>query len=74
MGIASLQEQIEKLECIIYTKSVNTFMLRLHLKRLMRFKAMFTSADQAKIFLLHAKSKLRAKKMDESAIYCNSRI
>ena len=31
MGIASLQEQIEKLECIIYTKSVNKFMLRLHL-------------------------------------------
>ena len=31
MGIASLQEQIEKLECIIYTKSVNMFMLRLHL-------------------------------------------
>ena len=54
MGIASLQEQIEKLECIIYTKSVNMFMLR------MRFKAMFTSADQAKIFLIHAKSKLRA--------------
>ena len=70
MGIASLQEQIEKLENIACKHVYAAFTL----KRLMRFKAMFTSADQAKIFLLHAKSKLRAKKMDESAIYCNSRI